>query len=64
MHVGICLCRINIFKEFNDDHYQRLNCRLVNVITIVIDAVDESNSDLGVIISHQHDIKQLLAVWV
>lgn len=37
---------------------------MLSVNTVVIDAVDEANSDLGVVISHQHNIKQLLAVWV
>lgn len=32
--------------------------------TIVVDAVDEAHPDLGVVISHQDDIKQLLTVGV
>lgn len=32
--------------------------------TVVINAVDEANSDLSVIVGHQDDVKQLLTVWI
>lgn len=32
--------------------------------TVVINAVDEANSHLSVIVGHQDDVKQLLAVWI
>lgn len=32
--------------------------------TVVINAVDEAHSDLGVVVGHQDDVKQLLAVRV
>lgn len=32
--------------------------------TVVINAVDEANADLSVIVGHQDNVKQLLAVWI
>lgn len=32
--------------------------------TVVIDAVYEAHSDLGMVVGHQDDVEQLLAVWV
>lgn len=32
--------------------------------TVVIDAVYEAHSHLGVIVGHQDDVKQLLALWI
>lgn len=32
--------------------------------TVVINAVNEANSDLGVVVGHEDDVKQLLAVRV
>ena len=32
--------------------------------TVVINAVNEAHSNLGMVVSHQDDVKQLLAVWV
>lgn len=32
--------------------------------TVVIDAVYEAYSHLGVIVGHQDDVKQLLALWI
>lgn len=32
--------------------------------TVVINAVYEAHSNLGMVVSHQDDVKQLLAVWV
>lgn len=32
--------------------------------TVVVDAVYEAHSHLGVIVGHQDDVKQLLALWI
>lgn len=33
-------------------------------LTVVIDAVYEAHAHLGVIVGHQDDVKQLLALWI
>lgn len=33
-------------------------------LTVVVDGVDESQADICVVVGHEHDIEELLALWV
>lgn len=54
--------------EKNGYSYSCHHCQafriLSSILTIMVNAIDKSHSYLGMVISHEHNIKELLVIWV